>query len=182
VRWKYALTLLLLSTGGIPERAVAHGANIEYQKTSAVEIEARYDSGTPMADAQVSVYSPDNPAEPWKTGLTDSRGRFVFIPDPDKSGLWEVKVRQAGHGDLIAVPVGPAAGAEAAGDTPSGTPSRSDAIASNSSLQSNSPPTWVTAAAVIWGFVGTALFFSRFKPASSKPDEPRSVRHQESEG
>ncbi|MEB3887447.1 carboxypeptidase regulatory-like domain-containing protein [Lyngbya sp. CCY1209] len=178
MRWKYALPLLLFSAAGIPERAIAHGANIEYQKTSAVEIEARYDSGTPMADAQVSVYSPDNPAEPWKTGLTDSRGRFVFIPDPDKSGLWEVKVRQAGHGDLIAVPVGPAAGAEAAGDTRS----RTDAIAPNSSLQSNSLQTWVTAAAVIWGFVGTALFFSRFKPAPSKPGETRSVRSQESEG
>ncbi|MGC9527921.1 MAG: carboxypeptidase regulatory-like domain-containing protein [Limnospira sp.] len=176
MRWKYALPLLLLSAATIPERAIAHGANIEYQKTSAVEITARYDSGTPMADAQVSVYTPDDPATPWKTGLTDSRGRFVFIPDPTKSGLWEVKVRQAGHGDLIAVPVGPPG--EASADTPSGI----DAIAPNSSYRSNSPQTWVTAAAVIWGFVGTALFFSRFKPAPSKSGDPRSVKHQESEG
>jgi nickel transport protein len=176
VRWKYALPVLLLSTASIPERAAAHGANIEYQKISAVEIEARYDSGTPMAEAQVSVYTPDDPAKPWKTGLTDSRGRFVFIPDPAKSGLWEVKVRQAGHGDLIAIPVAPPG--EAPGDTPSGT----DAIAPDSPFGSNSLPTWVAAAAVIWGFVGTALFFSRFKPAPSKPGETRSVRTPESEG
>lgn len=177
MRWKYALPLLLLSTASIPERAAAHGANVEYQKISAVEIEARYDSGTPMAEAQVSVYTPDDPAKPWKTGLTDSRGRFVFIPDPAKSGLWEVKVRQAGHGDLIAIPVGPP------GEGAEDTPSRTDAIAPNSSLgSSNSLPTWIAATATIWGFVGTALFFSRFKPAPSKPDESLEVRRPESEG
>ncbi len=43
---------------------------------------------------------------PWLTGICDQQGRFSFTPDPDLPGTWDVQVRQAGHGDIIHIPVG----------------------------------------------------------------------------
>jgi nickel transport protein len=129
-----------------PAIALAHGAHIQSRSTDAIEIQASYDSGDPMAEAQVQVFAPDDPQTPVFTGMTDGAGRFVFVPD--QPGDWEVSVRQAGHGDIAVIPVA-ADGAIAAGYT--------DA-AGLTPVQR-----WVMAGAVIWGFVGTALFFWRGK-------------------
>jgi nickel transport protein len=132
-------------------RTWAHGANISFQSTQAIEIQARYDGGTPMADAQVTVYAPDNPATPWLTGITDEEGKFMFTPDTSLTGNWDIKVRQAGHGDLISIPLG--------------TNGEESAVAPVSGNASYTPLQKALMAAVgVWGFVGTALFFSRRKP------------------
>ena len=50
-----------------PVTASAHGVNLEYTSDVTIEIIARYDSGTPMSGAQVAVYTPEDPNNPWLT-------------------------------------------------------------------------------------------------------------------
>ncbi len=133
------LILLLL-----PFKAAAHGVQISSAMVNGIEITALYDSGQPMAGGQVNVYAPDDPLEPWLTGTCDEQGKFFFIPDYSKPGLWEVQVRLAGHGDLVRIEITGSEEAVVTGAT------------GLSSLQKA-----VMALTVIWGAVGTALFFSR---------------------
>lgn len=139
--------LAIATVLGIALPARSHGAVIEYRKIPAVEAIARFDSGEPMEEAQVTVYSPEDPQTPWSTGTTDQRGHFTFVPD--RAGSWEIKVRQAGHGALVSVDVQPSAvgTALALGTASAGVGGRG-----------NSLNRWVTIAAVTWGFVGTALY------------------------
>ncbi|MEO0867344.1 MAG: carboxypeptidase-like regulatory domain-containing protein [Cyanobacteria bacterium J06642_11] len=129
----------------------SHGAIATVTPT--FSIEASYASGEPMALAQVVVYSPDAPTEPWATGKTDQQGTFEFAPDTD--GNWEVVIRQAGHGTTVHVPVGTTA------QPPSAQASASTTLASNGPFRR-----WASAGAGLWGLVGTALFFSRGKQSS----------------
>ena len=129
-----------------PLGAFAHGAHIQARTASAVEIQASYDTGEPMAAAQVHVYAPENPQIPLLTGVTDESGRFVFVPD--QPGNWEISVRQAGHGDLTVVPV-----AEGGGLTEGFT----------NDIGLTPLQRVIIAGAVTWGCVGTALYFWRGK-------------------
>jgi len=143
--WKLLIALFtLLLALGMTATASAHGAKIAYQISMAVEIRAAYDTGEPMAGGQVTVYAPNDPSTPWLTGICDEDGRFTFTPDSSQPGTWDVQVRQSGHGDMIHIPIGE--GMAVAGGT-GYTP-----------LQ-----IVLMAACVVWGFVGTALFFSRRK-------------------
>ncbi len=144
----FALLLALV----LPALSLAHGARIEYRVATTVEITASYDDGRPMAGGQVTVYAPDDPSTPWLTGECDEDGQFTFTPDPTKPGTWDIQVRQAGHGDMIHVEIGEGRGAMA-GST------------GYSALQIA-----ITSACVGWGFVGTALFFSRRR---THPDQGR---------
>lgn len=152
IRFYFCLTLLTLFS--LPEKALAHGASIEYQETSAITIQAKYDDGTPMASAQVVVYAPSDRATPWLKGTTDDAGNFSFVPNttPENIGDWDVKVRQSGHGSITSIPIGNGKLANA----PQTQLSSADAGYSASQKM-------VMAAAVGWGFIGTALFFSRSK-------------------
>jgi len=127
-----------------PRPGWSHGVQLEYQLVNQVQIQARYDSGTPMAQAQVLVYAPGAASSPWSRGTTDAQGRFSFSPDANQPGYWQVMVRQAGHGQSVTVPVGKVTAAPGAKPPTAGLGQR-----------------WLPIAAVIWGFVGTALFFSR---------------------
>lgn len=155
---------LVLATA---ERSLAHGAVIEYQTTQALEVQATYDTGEPMADAQVAVYSPENPSEPWLTGMTDAQGRFLFSPDLSLTGRWDVQIRQAGHGDIVSIPIGEAEGAIATASGSSddsakggGDSALLNASSSGSTATLNPLQKWIMAGAVIWGFFGTAMFFA----------------------
>ena len=128
----------------IPLKTAAHGVDITAAPVSAVEIIALYDSGLPMAGGQVTIYAPDDPLEPWQTGICDQDGRCVFVADYSRPGLWEVQVRLAGHGDLIRVEVTEAEEAQA------------ESAGGLSLLQKI-----VMALVIAWGAVGTALYFSR---------------------
>ncbi|MEM6612646.1 MAG: carboxypeptidase regulatory-like domain-containing protein [Cyanobacteria bacterium P01_C01_bin.72] len=136
----------------IPEKTFAHGANIEYRETSAIAIQAKYDDGTPMANAQVVIYAPSDRANPWLKGVTDSQGNFSFVPerDPENIGNWDVKVRQSGHGDITSIPVNQA-----------GLASISPAHLASAGAAYTLPQKMLMAAAIGWGFIGTALFFAR---------------------
>lgn len=153
---------LTLGLAGWAVPAIAHGVTVEHRQVSSVEIEARFETGEPMANAQVLVYAPGNPTEPWQQGNTDDQGRFKFAPDAAQPGNWEVMVRQAGHGVLTTIPV-----AESAAASPAPDPGAEAEVSSNSLISPNtglSPvQRGVTIGAVIWGFIGTALFFARGK-------------------
>jgi nickel transport protein len=124
----------------------AHGADIQYEIFGQeIRITAVYDSGEPMAGAQVTVYAPDEPSVPWLSGICDEQGRFTFTPDAAIPGSWAVQVRQAGHGDMVHIPVGD-------------NTTASDGGGGFTTLQ-----IIIMSACVIWGFVGTALFFARKK-------------------
>jgi nickel transport protein len=166
---KNPLVLLLAGWGSLvmATPVFAHGAKLEYQPINGIEIQARYDSGEPMKAAQVNIYAPDNPNEPWQTGTTDDDGRFVFTPDPSRPGNWEVMVRQAGHGDILVVPVAEGSTAanpgEASGESGSGGEGAPAVLANAGEPRTAGVPRWVSMAAMVWGFVGTALFFARGK-------------------
>lgn len=146
MKWNLLLAWLILPLWQL--RAEAHGANIQYQETEAIKIQATYDDGKPMADAQVVVYAPNDPGTPKIQGTTDGEGYFIFIPDIP--GNWDVKVRQAGHGQIITIPLG-----------------EKTVVEETKTEVNNSGYTQVQklvmAATGVWGFVGTALFFSRGK-------------------
>lgn len=155
IRFYFCLTLLTLLSGST--KVLAHGANIQYRQTSAIAIQAKYDDGTPMANAQVVIYAPSDRATPWLKGETDSQGNFSFIPDtdPQNAGNWDIKVRQSGHGDITSIPIEQNSLDESANIPQAQVMS---AGAGYSIAQKA-----VMAAAVGWGFVGTALFFTRSK-------------------
>jgi nickel transport protein len=136
----FALFTLLFALG-LTMTAHAHGAKIEYTVNMAVEIRALYDTGEPMAGGQVTVYAPDDPSTPWRTGTCDEEGRFNFTPDLDKPGTWNVQVRKAGHGDMIHIPIG-------------------EDTATRGSSGYTTLQIALMGASIVWGFVGTAFFFS----------------------
>jgi len=143
-KWKLIFILGFMTALISITPAFAHGAKIEYRINMSIEITASYDSGEPMAEAQVIIYAPNDLSNPWKTGTTDSEGRYSFIPDPLIPGTWDIQVRQAGHGDIIHIPVG-------------------EAINTSQSAGFSPFQTILMGVCVIWGFIGTALFFSRRK-------------------
>ena len=128
----------------VPLAAFGHGVAIEYQTTKAVGLTARYDTGEPLSNGQVTIYAPDNPSTPWKTGQCDEEGRFTFTPDPSKTGTWDIQVRKAGHGGMIHVNVG-----------------GEETVAGSTGY--TTPQIVLMVACVVWGFIGTALFFKRRK-------------------
>jgi nickel transport protein len=143
-KWRSIIAVIGVFMLGLalPTEVSAHGVNIEYTSDVTIEIIARYDTGTPMAEAQVAVYAPDEPSTPWLTGVCDEEGRFSFTPDTSRPGIWDVQVRLAGHGGMIHIPVGETAAAAGGGGF--------------SHLQIG-----LMSACVVWGTVGTALYFSR---------------------
>lgn len=86
----------------MPMPAGAHAALITAETAPAIRLHAHYDTGEPMAQAQVLIYAPDRPSEVWGRGLTDAQGRFEFLPDA-AAGRWSIQVRQAGHGAMAHV-------------------------------------------------------------------------------
>lgn len=158
----FVISLVLISVVGWSIKAIAHGVGITYEATEAIALQANYDSGEPMAEAQVSVFSPEDPSTPWLTGTADESGRFVFAPDTSIPGNWEVQVRQAGHGEILNISIGEGGVLEASTNTSGGsaTNGASDSrIASGLGDNLSMPQKGLMVASAIWGFVGTALFF-----------------------
>ena len=135
----------------------AHGTKIDLNEVDAVEIHARFDNGDPMVNAQINVYAPTDRAKPWLQGEADENGYFFFVPDNTMTGQWDVQVRTAGHGDWVYIEIGEE-GVEALS-------------ASGGSL--TMAQIAMMSAAVIWGFIGTALYFMR--PKGGKQSESEST-------
>ena len=143
------LLFIVVSAGlavSIPVPLFAHGALLEYTHTTGITAQARYDTGQVMAGAQVTIYAPDNPARPWLTGICDAEGRFSFVPDPDLPGIWSVQARLAGHGAMVHMTINPDKSERTLGQQGSTVGQRA-----------------LMAVSVLWGCIGTALYFSRRK-------------------
>jgi nickel transport protein len=141
-QWKLMLLIAAMLTLLTVTSAYAHGAKIEYRLLQTVEITALYDTGEPIQGGQVTVYAPSDPATPYLTGTTDEQGRFSFTPDPEILGTWDVQVRQAGHGDIVHIPLG-------------------DRQATRGGTGFTTLQIVVMGACVLWGLSGTALYFSK---------------------
>lgn len=150
--WRTARALALTAALAAPTAALPHAATVEAAPAQGIAVTAAYDTGAPMAQAQITVFAPDNPAEPWARGIADDNGRFAFIPDPIP-GRWTVQARTAGHGAVAHVVLD---------DTVVGAAPVAMIVASAGGI--DPLQRWIMAAAVVWGFVGTALYFRR-RPA-----------------
>ncbi|MFK7804115.1 MAG: carboxypeptidase regulatory-like domain-containing protein [Anaerolineae bacterium] len=118
--------------------ANAHGTSITYATT--LTVQGAFESGEPMSNAEVTIFTPTDPQNAWGQGIADEEGRYTFTPDASIEGEWTVSYRSAGHGDIAYIPVGEGVTGSGGGLT--------------GNLQRI-----VMAVAVIWGFVGTALYF-----------------------
>jgi nickel transport protein len=134
--------VLFLFSGA--DQAQAHGVAAAYSRISGIEITAAYDNGQPFAGADLIVYAPDNPAEAWTNGNLDERGKFSFVPDHSIPGTWSVQIRKTGHGTMIHIPVSDME--VITHDAPSGSLTIAQKV--------------VIAISIVWGCIGTALFFS----------------------
>lgn len=132
--------LLALVLGVTAPAAFGHGTVLDAETAQAIRLHARYDTGAPMAHAQVIIYAPGDSAQVWGQGVADRDGRYEFIPDPI-AGRWSVQVRQAGHGVMAHVEIGQ--------DAPV-------------MIVASAPATWmqraVMVALVAWGALGTVLY------------------------
>jgi nickel transport protein len=190
--WRSPLSLLFLATSllGLSRSAWSHGVVVDYEPTEAIQVVGNYDTGEAMAEAQVVVYAPADPATPWLTGTMDENGIFLFTPDRSQVGTWEVQVRQAGHGAIITIPIeassseasagtGVESASEGQGEAPSATSLQREGDAAESDTGTSAaapapgaiaPPRsrgaltpvqrWIVFGAMTWGFVGTALYFT----------------------
>ncbi len=145
-----------------PAVSQAHGVTVgatvveEVRVERRVEVRASYHSGRPMAAARAAVYAPGSGDEPWLTGACADDGSFSFEPPPGKGGEWTVRVTDRGHAGVVTIALPPPGGDGA------GAPARSEVRAEASSAPHLSTLQRVLmGACVIWGLVGTALFFSR---------------------
>ena len=146
------LSLALVVALGVlaPQSLLAHAAYLTAQEPTVISIRGQYDTGELMEGAQVLVFAPDNPAEPWTTGTADDLGRFLLFPDTSLPGRWTIQMRQAGHGAVIHVEVG-----EDSADAGAGVATGSTGAPQSLTQQ------LVMIALVGWGALGTALYFRR---------------------
>ncbi len=150
--------IILLLNHFLITAVLAHGVVTSYVERRGFEIMARYDTGQPMAGAQVAVYAPVDagypPNQAWLTGVCDDQGRFAFVPNAAMPGVWSVRVRQAGHGDMLHITVDASSETEAA-----------EALAGTTGTRGYSPlQIGLMTFCVVWGSIGSALYFSRRKP------------------
>lgn len=169
--WKLVVALALLASAIPAQAAFAHGVDLSITPREGVEVKAAFDGGEPMAGAQVSVFAPGEPDEPWLVGTADEDGRFFFVPDPELPGTWEAQVRQAGHGGTVEIEVEPAGAGqatEAADPAPPAETPPAQAAPGGPATPAQTTAGGLTTlqkalmiACVIWGAIGTALYFKR---------------------
>ena len=144
--------------------------------TVAASLTAKFDSGDVMDAAQVQVYAPDNAKSPWLHGVCDAEGHFRFVADVQNPGTWEVQVRQAGHGDWLKFELDETAVVVDAADS-EGEDAPTLRIADEVAKTAASDDGYSTgqivlmAACVVWGMVGTALYFSRRNSPPGEGDD-----------
>jgi nickel transport protein len=159
MRWKEAMLVIATAVAVlVPRIGLAHGADVTAAVTRHVAVElgvavhATYHSGRPMAGARVTVTAPGAPDEPWLVGECDAEGRFEFAPPVDRPGTWEVLVTHHGHGGRLSIDV-VGEGEEAGSAVVTAEASSTAHLTAMQKI--------LMGACVVWGLIGTALFFSR---------------------
>ncbi|HPF05961.1 MAG TPA: hypothetical protein PK293_07985 [Spirochaetota bacterium] len=122
--------------------AYSHGTKYEIVRSGKIDIKAMFDSGEPMSDADILVFPPGS-TKASVTERADAKGIFSFAPD--RAGTWTLQVRdKTGHGMRINLDIDETLSIK--GDSPDG-----------SGL--NTAQKVIMALCVVWGAVGTALYF-----------------------
>lgn len=145
----------------------AHGVHYFIEQHQAAVLYVRYDSGQPMAGAKVQIYDPAKENKVYQSGITDSHGRFAFLPD--HKGEWIVVVNdQRGHGfreSFALAPINKKSPKAMAQDSNHISKERLD---HHHSHESSAPAdlaglSWlqklVMAVCVVWGFLGIYFFY-----------------------
>jgi nickel transport protein len=137
------ILLCAISLPWLASPVAGHGTGYEILGSGGITIRAFFDSGEPLARANVKVFAPRE-TEPHATSVTDADGVFMFRPD--RPGVWVLQVLdRGGHGVRINCDVNDTMVVE------------KTAGAGRIGLGQK----MIMAACVLWGFVGTALFFRR---------------------
>lgn len=85
--WILLLLLQVLWAHGVSHQLINGGIGIQIY----------YDDGTPLAYADVTIFSSADKDVEFQSGLTDKNGRFYFGPDLD--GVWTILIDDGlGHG------------------------------------------------------------------------------------
>jgi len=117
----------------------AHGSNIKVTEHITYELYGKFEDGQVMKNAQITIFSPEDPKTPHTVATANEEGKYFFIPDPEIQGEWTIQFRTAGHGDMIAI------------DSSKGAADTSPTIGLLQRI--------VVGLSVLWGFVGTSLYF-----------------------
>jgi nickel transport protein len=135
----WLLSLLCADSG------LAHGTDYEILTEGVVGIRAMYDSGEVMGGARVLIFAPDETRATYES-KTDKNGIVCFFPD--REGTWILQIRdQGGHGMRVNLEVDTSMTARTNG--------------SRRVFGSTAVQRLVLVVCVLWGFVGTGLFFYR---------------------
>ncbi len=102
--------VLCLALIGFPTQAWAHQVETFFTLGDQLEFQSMFSTGEPFAGAEVTIYAPNDPNQPWLATSTDSQGRFTFVPDESIPGDWEIAIEDSdgdqSHADYWTVPVG----------------------------------------------------------------------------
>ena len=124
-------------------RLFCHNSSFEVMPPDSITIKTFYDTGEPMDSARVKVFTPENYEKQAYELITDEHGIFSFVPETP--GLWIFQVLdKSGHGQRINLDV-------------------SEQMLINTGNESNFSLVQriIMGLAVLWGFIGTALYFLR---------------------
>ncbi len=137
------LMLILLSTF-LSGLLFSHGINADIITGGVIGVKFSYDGVSPMKNAVVKIFSPDNYDAPAISTQSNEQGVVYFLPN--KKGEWIMMAKDdGGHTTRVNIPVTENMIAKSTGN-------------SLSYLQKI-----IIAVCVIWGFIGTALFFKSKK-------------------
>jgi nickel transport protein len=152
--------LILLAYTGIGD-VFGHGTEYVVLSGGVVGVQASFDTGVPMADADVLIFAPNEITAAIKS-RTDTRGIVCFAPD--KAGAWVIQVRaEGGHGMRINLEVD------------------QDSIVSVSDSEHSSLSILqklFLAVCVCWGFIGTGLYFYGRKKRDGGDADGQSAREE----
>lgn len=123
---------------------LAHGLLYDLKMGKTLIIKVGYDGGEPMSYSEIKIYSPDGDKLEYQNGFTDANGNFAFIPN--RAGKWKIVISDGmGHvfsKDLMV----------------------NEGIKIEAITQGLGP--WqklIIAISIVWGLIGTALYFKRVK-------------------
>jgi nickel transport protein len=123
----------------------SHGVSTKIINKGIVGIRFAYEGGNPFSNVKVKIYSPDDASTPFIVASTDTAGYVYFAPT--KRGEWIIVAKdEGGHAKRVNLNV-----------------DESFAVQSAASGNLNSLQKLILGIAVVWGFIGTALFFKSRK-------------------
>lgn len=134
----------------LPVMLFAHGINAEILSGNVIAVKFSYDGGAAMKNAAVKIFAPDNYEHPSISAATNEQGMVYFVPT--KKGEWILMAKDdGGHIKRVNIPVD------------------ESKIAQSSSHDLTYLQKIIIAICVVWGFIGTALFFKSRKNNLSPP-------------